>query len=254
MRALTGADVHVWHGCVDVTGDVPPEPRGSDLAILSADERTRCQRFVRQADRVRFAMTHAAQRRVLARYLEIDPAEIQFGRTPCCECGSVQHGPPRIDRPVTDITVNLSGSGDHWLLAITRARPVGADIEVPRDIDTGQLARACLTPQEQQDLGRQPGAARQQIFFYRCWTRKEAVLKACGIGLPGSMRGLEAVPGRIGPVEVRHCCQAGPDRWLVQDLTGIPGPAQAPAWLGAVAQPAAEAGAVWFCEAGVLAG
>ena len=198
-------------------------------------------------------MTHAAQRRVLARYLEIDPAEIQFGRTPCCECGSVQHGPPRIDRPVTDITVNLSGSGDHWLLAITRARPVGADIEVPRDIDTGQLARACLTPREQQDLGRQPGAARQQIFFYRCWTRKEAVLKACGIGLPGSMRGLEAVPGRIGPVEVRHCCQAGPDRWLVQDLTGIPGPAQAPAWLGAVAQPAAEAGAVWFCEAGARA-
>ena len=121
-------------------------------------------------------------------------------------------GPPRIERPVTDIAVNLSGSGDHWLLAITRARPVGADIEVPRDLDTGQLARACLTPQEQQDLGREPGAVRQRMFFYRCWTRrKEAVLKACGIGLPGSMRGLEAVPGRIGPVENTSLLPGEPD-------------------------------------------
>lgn len=259
--ALNGAEVHAWHGCVDFSNGVPEQPKGPDLAILSAGEQERCQRFLRQADRVRFAAMHAAQRRLLACYLKVDPAEIRFGRIPCCECGSTEHGPPRVDWPPTDISCNLSGSGDHWLLAVTRERRVGADIEVPRDIDTGQLARACLTGSEQEFLRGQREAARLRVF-YRCWTRKEAVLKACGIGLPGSMGGLEVAPGRDSPVEIRHRCKVGPDAWIVADLTaepartagpataGIPGPAGIPAWLGAIAQPAADAGRVWYREMG----
>lgn len=267
--ALTPSEVHAWHGCIGRQSSVPGEPRESDLAILSADERERCRRFVRPADQVRFAATHAAVRRLLARYLAAGPAEVRFGRTPCCECGSAEHGPPRIDWPPTDITCNLSGSGHHWLLAVTRGRPVGADIEVPRDVDTGQLALVCLTAAEQQYLSahREDGPL---DVFYRCWTRKEAVLKACGVGLSSSLRELEVFPGRDGPVEVGHRCKAGPDRWIVQDLPPPPGQAdraQAPSqdaaavgaadisgiagagWLGAVAQPAADAGRVSFREA-----
>jgi 4'-phosphopantetheinyl transferase len=260
---LTGADVHVWHGHAGLAGAGTGEPLETDLAILSADERARCQRFLRQVDRARFAASHAAQRRLLARYLEVDPAEVRFGRVRCCECGSAEHGPPRVDWPATDITFNLSGSGVHWLLALTRERRVGADIEVPRAIDTGQMARACLTAAEQQDLSNQQEPARLGMF-YRCWTRKEAVLKACGIGLPGSMRGLEVAPGSGSRVAVRHACKAGPGLWVVEDLAAgpdpagsedpavtrpLPGAAEIPGWLGAVAQPAAGAGRVWFREA-----
>jgi 4'-phosphopantetheinyl transferase len=250
---LAGADVHVWHGRVEAGTGTPGEPRGSDLAILDAGERARCQRFVRSADRVRFAAMHAAQRRLLARYLKVDPAGIRFGRMPCCECGSAEHGPPRVGWPPTDISFNLSGSGDHWLLALTREHRVGADIEVPRAFDIGQLA-ACLTTAEQQDLSNQQQDARLQMF-YRCWTRKEAVLKACGIGLRGALGGLEVAPGRGSPVEVRHRCKAGPDVWTVRDLAAAPGPAGGegiagtPGWLGAVAQPAAAAGRLWCREA-----
>lgn len=242
---LGPGEVHAWHGCTGARSNTPGEPRESDRAILSADERARCGRFVRPADRVRFAAAHAAARRVLARYLAAGPAELRFGRTPCCQCGSAEHGPPRIDWPPTGITGNLSRSGDHWLLAVTRGRPVGADIEVPRDIDTGELAPGGLTAAEQQYLSAQPADGRLRAF-YRCWTRKEAVLKACGVGLAGSMQELEVAPGRPGPVLVRHRCAAGPDRWLVQDLPARPGPG---GWLGAVAQPAAEAGRVWLREA-----
>ena len=243
LIALPCSEVHGWHGRAGEPG-APGEPRESDLAILSADERSRCGRFVRQPDRARFAATHAAVRRLLSRYLAAQAAEIRFGRTPCCECGSAEHGPPRIDWPPTDITCNLSGSGDHWLLAVTRGRPVGADIEVPRDVDTGQLALVCLTAAEQQYLsGRSED--RQLAVFYRCWTRKEAVLKACGVGLSSSLRELEVAPGQDAPVEVRHRCKAGPDRWIVQDLPGAAGAG----WLGVVAQPAADAGRVWFREA-----
>ena len=285
--ALAGSEVHAWHGRTGDRSSAPGEPHESDLAILSADERARCGRFIRQADRVRFAAAHAAVRRLLGRYLAAGPVEIRFGRTPCCECGSTEHGPPRIDWPPTDITCNLSGSGDHWLLAVTRARRVGADIEVPRDVDTGQLALVCLTAAEQRYLSTRREDERLDAF-YRCWIRKEAVLKACGVGLSNSLRDLEVAPGRAAPVEVRHGCKAGPDRWIVQDLPALPGRhgtadrAPAPAggagptratrttratlatqatraaqadaaagggWLGAVAQPAPDAGQVWFREA-----
>jgi 4'-phosphopantetheinyl transferase len=243
--ALTLSEVHAWHGRIRERSDAPGEPRESDLVLLSADERARCGRFVRPADRARFAATHAAARRVLARYLAAGPAEVRLGRTPCCQCGSAEHGAPRIDWPPADITFNLSRSGDHWLLAVTRGRRVGADIEVPRDIDPGELAPGCLTAAERQYLSAYQGAERLRVF-YRCWTRKEAVLKACGVGLAGSMQELEVVPGRAGPVQVCHRCAAGPDRWVVQDLPARPGPA---GWLGAVAQPAADAGRVWLREA-----
>jgi 4'-phosphopantetheinyl transferase len=275
LIALTPSEVHAWHGRTGEPSGAPGEPREPDLAILSADERSRCGRFVRQADRVRFAATHAAVRRVLGRYLAAQPADVRFGRAACCECGSAEHGPPRIDWPRTDITCNLSGSGDHWLLAVTRGRRVGADIEVPRDVGAGQLALICLTAAEQQYLSTRREDERLGVF-YRCWTRKEAVLKACGVGLSSSLRDLEVSPGRDGPVEVRHRCKAGPDRWIVQDLPAPPGQdrtadrALAPSqgagatgaaqadqgagaagdgWLGAVAQPAADAGRVWFREA-----
>ena len=281
LIALTRSEVHAWHGRTGERSSVPGEPRESDLAILSADERSRCGRFIRQADRARFAAAHAAVRRLLSCYLAAGPAGIRFGRTPCCECGSTEHGPPRIDWPPTDITCNLSGSGDHWLLAITRGRRVGVDIEVPRDVDTGQLALVCLTVAEQQYLSAHREDEQLDVF-YRCWTRKEAVLKACGVGLSSSLRELEVAPGRAGPVEVRHSCKAGPDRWIVQDLPVLAGQdrtadralapsagaeatraaqaaratwaAQAAAaagagWLGAVAQPAPDAGRVWFREA-----
>jgi 4'-phosphopantetheinyl transferase len=259
--ALTLTDVHAWHGWLGARSSAPGEPLESDLAILSADERARGGRFVRQGDRVRFAATHAAVRRLLARYLAAGPAEVRFGRMPCCECGSTGHGPPRIDWPATDITFNLSGSGDHWLLAVTRGRRVGADIEVPREVDVGELARGCLTTAEQRYLSDHREDGRLGVF-YRCWTRKEAVLKACGAGLSSSMRELDVAPGLPGPVEVRHRCKAGPDRWVVQDLPAGPGPGGAQdragtppgpgrrarvarvTWLGAIAQPAAEAGRI----------
>ena len=238
--ALGYDDVHAWHGRLDPPADAGARPRAADLEILSAQERARCQGFVRAVDSARFAAMHAAVRRVLAGYLDVEPAAIQFGRSRCCACGRAEHGPPRIDWPATDLCWNLSRSADHWLLAVTRQRRIGVDIEVPRDLDLGEMAPAALTEAEQEYLSSQQQAGRLGLF-YRCWTRKEAVLKACGVGLAGSLRTLDAAPARSGPVELAHRCRGGPGRWAVQDLIQQCGQ---PAWLGAVAQPAAGAARV----------
>ncbi len=237
--SLGNDEVHAWHGIVAGPAD---RPRNTDLAVLSAAERARCERFARAADGARFAAMHAAVRRLLAGYLPAGAAAIEFGRSQCCECGRDDHGPPRVSWPPTDVSFNLSGSGGHWLLAVTRRRRVGADIEVPRDLDVAEMAAAALTETERGYLNAQPQSDRRELF-YRCWTRKEAVLKACGVGLAGSLRTLDTQPARVGPVELRHRCRGGPGSWRVQDLPSAGG-----GWIAAVAQPAADAAAVTLRE------
>jgi len=200
---------------------------------------------------VRFAAAHAAARRLLATYLGEAPAAIVMGRRRCCMCGSAQHGPPRISFPSTDISYNLSRSGDHWLLAVTNGDSIGADIEVLRGLSTGELAGACLTAGEQQYLNARAESERLRLF-YQCWTRKEAVLKACGAGLAGQMRELDAAPRQAGTARVRYRCPAGPEFWAVQDLSS--GNAGTDMWVAAIAWPAAAAGPVLLREAGECPG
>jgi 4'-phosphopantetheinyl transferase len=234
--AHIGDEVHVWHRAE--TG----EPGGADLAVLSAAERERAARFVRPVDRARYIAMHAGSRRLLARYLGTDPVAIRFARTPCCKCGSLEHGRPRIEWPPTTLNHNLSGSGDHWLLAVADGRPVGVDVECVRDIEVERMADMCLSDRERAYLGALPGPGRLEAFF-RCWTRKEAVVKACGVGLAAKLTGIDSHPERSGRLEVHHASGSCPATWLVDDLPGGPG------WAAAVAQPAGQSGPVAYYEA-----
>lgn len=230
-------EVHIWHG--QSTG----EPPGADLAVLSEAERARAARFARPGDRARFVAAHAAQRRLLAHYLGADPAAIRLGRSPCCKCGSGEHGRPVVEWPAAGLSHNLSRSGEHWLLAVASGGPIGVDIECHRDIDHDRMAEACLTESERVHLQGQPEQQRRQVF-YRCWTRKEAVLKACGVGLAAKLTSLEVYPARSGALEVHHSSGTCPDTWLVQDLAGPDAggasgqPHTGLPWSAAAAQPA----------------
>ncbi len=234
-----GDEVHVWHGLLGADSpDGEPAMAGEeDLAVLSRAERDRSARLVRASDGSRFVAVHAAARRVLGSYLGADPAAIRLGRTRCCRCGSAEHGRPRIEWPVTALNHNLSHSGRHWLLAVALGRTVGVDIECHRSLDVARMSQACLTESENVYLMSLPTAEQLPVFF-RCWTRKEAVLKACGVGLAGSMSSLEVQPQRSAPVLVRHVSGSCPDVWLTQDLLG------GTDWSAAVAQPSGHAGPV----------
>ena len=233
-------EVHVWHGVL--TGP----PAAGDPAVLSEGERSRSARLLRRADQARFVAAHAGQRRVLACYLAVEPAAIRFGRVPCCNCGSTEHGRPAIEYPVTALTHNLSRSGQQWLLAVALGKPVGVDIECHRSIDIDQLAQACLTESELAHLNGQPADRREAVFF-RCWTRKEAVLKACGVGLAAGLQSVEVRPEQPGPVEVRHTSGSCPGTWLVDDLGPDP---DGDAGAGRCGEPAGDAPGPWGEPAG----
>jgi 4'-phosphopantetheinyl transferase len=207
---------HVWSGTS--TGRVS----SAEFALLSAAERGRA-RTLPEAGAQWYAAAHVALREILAGYLSVDPAELQLGRSRCPGCASRAHGAPAVVWPPTAVTFSLSRSGASWLLAVTEGKPIGADLETGSGADPLRTSAVACTPREQQLLRGLADPAERRKVFLRCWTRKEAVVKAVGIGLAADLRQIDTSPERDGPVEVRYGIAPGPQSWLVQEPDFGPG-------------------------------
>lgn len=68
-----------------------------------------------------------------------------------------------------------------WV-ALCRSAKVGIDVEKIRPLPDAADLTSQLHPLERQELLALP-PEKLEAAFYRCWTRKEAVLKAVGMGL-----------------------------------------------------------------------
>jgi 4'-phosphopantetheinyl transferase len=161
-------------------------------SLLDAIEFDRARRFVRESDRARFIVAHALTRRVLSRYLGVSPASFTFGAGP--------HGKPYLLEPASDIRFNLSHAADRGLLAVSRGRELGIDIEQEKPIDVLALAARCFSQREGAALASFPEEDRLTAF-YRGWTRKESFVKANGVGLSFPLQefdvSLEEMPGNL---------------------------------------------------------
>ncbi|HEY7076992.1 MAG TPA: 4'-phosphopantetheinyl transferase superfamily protein [Solirubrobacteraceae bacterium] len=191
--------VHVW----PVALDAPGERMDEHLAALDADELERASRLRAPRDSRRFVVAHGRLRQLLARELGIRPAEVALRREP--------RGRPYVKG--SDVRFSLARSAGFALVALTRGRAVGVDVERRRDgIACAEIARHFFSPREAAHLRALPEPARSATFL-TWWTRKEAVLKATGEGIterlaaappPGwSVRDLAAGPGHFGAVAVQ---------------------------------------------------
>ncbi|HEX4783495.1 MAG TPA: 4'-phosphopantetheinyl transferase superfamily protein [Candidatus Sulfotelmatobacter sp.] len=170
--ALPADEVHVWR--VELAQVAPVEQRWEP--ILSADERTRAARFHFTKDRQRYTATRALLRMILGGYVNSDPKELVFRYSkngkPWLNCG-----------PDGNVEFNVSHSGQVALLAFTQRRATGVDVEhIRENFDHEAIAGRFFSRQERQQLALLPPAERYRGFF-RCWTRKEAYIKAEGTGL-----------------------------------------------------------------------
>ena len=174
-RYLDG--VQVWL----VSGSEPPQPVDALYALLSADECSRMERLAFPALRERFVISRGCLRLILGHCTGSEPAGIRF------DYGT--QGKPHLyrgDTP-TDVEFNVSHSGDLYLYALTRGSNVGIDVELMReDTDIDRLAARYFAPGEVRRLTDVP-AGERRAAFYRCWTRKEAYLKARGCGISGEL-------------------------------------------------------------------
>jgi 4'-phosphopantetheinyl transferase len=167
---ISKGEIHVWRGRLD-TVDAAKLRRQ-----LSCDEQERADRFAYEHDRSRFIASHALLRQIVARYAMTRPADLRFRHTP--------HGKPEIEGT---IRFNLSRSVELALVAVSVDREVGVDVEFIRtDLDFEGITGRFFSRRERDELGYGRGPLDVRRFF-ECWTRKEAVVKALGLGLSLSL-------------------------------------------------------------------
>jgi 4'-phosphopantetheinyl transferase len=201
--------------------DGAPYPAEEDL--LDAEEKDRAARFVRAADSRRFIRAHAALRVFLARSLGLDPRDVRYETT--------EHGKPRLAAGLaaSGLEFNLSHSHEIAVVAATRAGVLGVDVERERELpDAMDIAQKYFSPDERRDLSRLPSAERQGAFF-RCWTRKEAVVKADGqgLGLPLDSFDVDLAPGSLSALRGFRHRAMGEGQWSLRDLSAPAGYAAA---------------------------
>ncbi|MFZ0136380.1 MAG: 4'-phosphopantetheinyl transferase superfamily protein [Candidatus Sulfotelmatobacter sp.] len=171
--SLSEDEVQLWR--VDLGAVGADESRWQ--RVLSDDEAARAARFHFARDRQRYVAARALLRTILASYLETDAGSLRFSysKKEKPSLGSAHAG--------SDIRFNVTHSGGVALLAFTRRREIGVDVEqVRRDFDASAIARRYFSTQEQNQLADIPPEEKVEAFF-RCWTRKEAYIKATGDGL-----------------------------------------------------------------------
>lgn len=168
--ALAPGDVHVFRMDLNLSPDrIEPLAR-----LLTTDELARAARFHFAEDQRRFTAARGQMRSILARFLPTSPEHLRFHYNP--------DGKPSLENAGW-LQFNLSHSADLALLAVTAGQEVGVDLErTDRSIDFHNVARRFFAPAEVETLFALP-EDQQPAAFFACWTRKEAYMKARGLGL-----------------------------------------------------------------------
>jgi 4'-phosphopantetheinyl transferase len=157
---------------------------------LTPEEIERAQRFVGEARRRRALASRALLRQILGRTLGAAPRSLSFT--------AGRFGKPALADRAIDFS--LSHTGDLALVALSRGRELGIDVEQVRPLDDlERLVERFLAPSERAVVRELPDAERPRGFF-RAWTRKEAWLKARGEGLGGPLDRDPASDARFGIV------------------------------------------------------
>ncbi len=203
-------EVHVWHAALPV----PAEWARACRSLLSADERDREARTLAARARETFVVARGLLRALIGTYLGLPAGDIAFAYTPLGRPWL----PPSAGRPPLQFSV--SHSGGRVAIAFTQLARLGIDIERVRATpDCEAIAARFFARAERDALAALPGDARTSAFF-SCWTRKEAVLKAVGLGISGGLRRVEVACGGCAPARIvrSEFPEIDPTEWTLLDL------------------------------------
>jgi 4'-phosphopantetheinyl transferase len=184
---LSDDGLHVWTARLDQL-----HPRRTDL---TAADRKRAAGFLRPEVAGRWIASRWALRRVLSVYLDQAPVEIGI------LVGG--NGKPRL--ATGGLEFNLSHSDELALIAVSRRRPVGVDVEkIEPARDLLALAERALDERTAARV-RDATPGERAAVFYEAWVHHEARLK-CRTGstpaMPVAVRTLDTPPDYAAAVAV----------------------------------------------------
>jgi 4'-phosphopantetheinyl transferase len=208
--ALEPGDVHVFQFDLAAVAAAAPSLR----RLLAPDELARASRFRFDRHRDAFIGARAALRLILGRFAGRRAAALRFVYG--------EHGKPSLalDDGGAWLRFNLSHAHERALVAVTRDREVGVDVEHIRPDMTGEdIWERFFSERERAALRALPEAERPRAFF-QCWTRKEAYIKAAG---PGLSIPLDSFDVTLGPGVPARLLATRPDaaeaaRWSLEAL------------------------------------
>lgn len=207
---LGNDEVELWYGRVSAE-DTRYQACWS---ILDAAEQMQAAKFKTVLLQQRYVVVHGQLRQILALSLNERPEKIRIAKA--------EHGKPYLaDYP--ELAFNLSHTEDSWMIALARQCQLGVDIEFckPRPNLSGLVGR-CFSEEEAAYWQQLPEAEKIPAF-YRFWTRKEAFVKATGLGIALGLNHCAINPEK--PTEflrVPEICGRA-DTWFVADVDGEAG-------------------------------
>jgi 4'-phosphopantetheinyl transferase len=183
--------------------------------LLAPDERARAEQMRFARDSRRFIAGRGMLRRTLAATANCHPAKLRIAAGP--------QGKPYLPY-YPELRFNAAGSGGVGLVATTISLELGVDLELDEPRLQGlDVARRFFAVREVEALEALPPTERPAAFL-RCWTRKEAYLKALGIGLHADLNSFEVSLAPNEPAELRwSAAPAECERWTLVDCSALIG-------------------------------
>lgn len=177
-------DLDVYWGTANSFADKIPV----FINYLSDNEKARANRFKHKSDFNCYISVHALLRIELSKLLETDAKSIRIEAS--------QNG-----KPFTydvDLPFSLSRAKNLFAFVIGRSNQLlGIDIEqIKSGVDFTGISRNYFSVKEQQRILLFESIADQSRFFFEIWTRKEALLKAVGVGINTDLSKVQVLEGK----------------------------------------------------------
>lgn len=208
LPSLESHELQLWRIHLNNTTGDPNTYR----QYLSTSELDRSDRFRAPQVRLQFVVARACLRILLGNLLNLPPHRVPitlsaYGKPETTEIGN----PPFF---------NVAHSRDTILIALSGSGSVGVDLEyLDRDTDILEVARHSFTELELGQITQISNPFAQRQAFFRCWTRKEAVLKADGRGLSLALNSIEVpVHAPAASIPVLIASAESPNTWFVTDI------------------------------------
>lgn len=169
-------EIHIWRFKIDVYEKISD----SYFDYLTEEELNRVEKLRKINDKKQFIIAHTFIRILLSNYLKIPLQQISLNRD--------THGKIMLEGGGRNISFNLSHSDDWVVLAFSKYKDLGVDIERIHDIqDFLQIAEHFFRKEECEYISK-TDAESPLCKFYKVWTIKEAFVKATGEGLSRSLK------------------------------------------------------------------
>lgn len=207
---LEKGEIHFWYTWLD-------RPRGVAEGLrplLAPDEAERAGRFRFERHQLRYVVGRGALRLLLERYTGCPAAELRFAYS--------EHGKPALAGPQAGVAFNVSHSENLAVFAVCLDE-IGIDVErMAPTAASDRVPEQFFSPAEVRTLRALP-AEEQPAGFLRCWTRKEAFLKARGDGLTLELDSFDVTLAPGDPPRVLRIAWAPSEaaEWSLHDLSEL---------------------------------